>query len=345
MSNIVTEVDTAPEAVDGEHVASPETTTDMNQEALAKLFANDHLDDATDEETITGDEEVEKPASEDVAKSETEEEEISLNEEVSEEETETKEPESKSEVPDWVQPRIDKLTAQRKAAEERSLELEARLKATESKEQPVNSVDQTTNVSQLDDLEKQAIEAEEQVEDLLETKPLYERDDYDNENPYWLVGDEKMTREQLINIKKNARKAYRAIPARRKFLELKAETDVKLEKVSFFSDPEHPYYEKTQAALSSPVFKMLEEKIPNAKATVYLMIRGMQADDAEMAKSSKKVPSNPAPIIKSTPASKAATDTATSPQPSNNTDAERKRNRRILNSGNVSSSDAALLFR
>ena len=340
MSNTI-EVDTAPEAVDVENVVSTETPTEMNQEALAAMFAREETSNVQDEETSASDSKVEEPASDTDLTSQPEEEEESFT---IKDETDSKEIEAKSGTPDWVQPRLDKLTAQRKAAEERAEALEAKLVEKASQES-ASSLDHMTSISQLDELERQAIQAEDEVEDLLETDPEYAENDYDNENPYWLVGDEKMSREQLINIKKNARKAFRAVPAKRKFLEEKTNVDANLEKISFFSDPKDPWYGKAQELLSSQVYTDMEIKIPDAKVLAYLIIKGLQVEEVERGNKPSQQTVKPTQIIKSTPASKAAIDTATSPNPLSDSDNIRKRNKIILSSGNVSSEEAALLFR
>ena len=348
--SILTEVDVAPEATGEENVGSPiKPSTGLTQSDLANVFSQGVKRDVPDKETDTGDTlKVEKPASEPDSESESDDEDSSLTvedsvdsepEEIQDEKS--SDDKEESEEPTWFRKRIDKITAQRKDAEERVTALEKKLEEKEAKETPVNSVEQVMNLDQLNALEQQAIDAEDQVDDLLETEPKYD----DDGEAYWQVGENKMTRKQLIDIRKNARQAFRSVPTRKQFLQQKAQYDATAEKYPYMSDPSHPYYGKAQETLNNKMFKDMETQHPGMKIAVAAMMEGLISWDekAKQAKAQKAPAPKPA-TIKSTPTSRAATDQgAAIPAPTTESN-ERKRIDNLKKFGNVQGTEAVANF-
>jgi tetratricopeptide (TPR) repeat protein len=342
-----TEVDAQPKTAGEEYVdSSTNATTEITHDGLARMFGRPEVEDAETQKDTSEITEVEEPASDPETDSEPDEdEESSLTDEITDEVEQDTEPEEtgdKTQEPAWFRKRIDKLTAQRKEQEERVAQLEKKLEEKEEQETPVNTVDQVLDLKRLEELEKQALMAEEQIDETLDQDPKYDEDG----EAYWQLGNNKLSKKQLIDIRKNARQAYRAVPARKEFLKQKAVTDENVSKLPMFSDPKDPYYDLVQQTLKSPIYRELESKIPDAKASVYLMMRGKMAIDAEV-EAAKKPKQKSAVPPKPPPSStgRASTDVGTVAPQSTPSEKIIKRKQSLLKSGNVSSEDAVALFR
>jgi hypothetical protein len=253
--------------------------------------------------------------------------------------TSEKEVEQESNDPEWYVKRIDKITAQNKAREE---ELEARIASLEEgKPQETPTIDQVTSVEQLDQLEQQAQDAEDQVDEILDGDPEYDGDG----NAVWVVGDQKLTKSQLIDIRKNARQTYRAIPKKRQVIAQVSNYRQAVEKeYSFFTDETDPYYEFAQQTINSPMLKKLELEFPEAAGVAALAVRGKMAVDAEakVKEAPKKLAKKA--TIKSTPP-KAPVDTGTVAQPRTPEESATKQTRKLIRTGNVSSKQAINIFK
>jgi hypothetical protein len=251
----------------------------------------------------------------------------------------SQEVEQESNDPEWYVKRIDKITAQNKAREE---ELEARIASLEEgKPQETPTIDQVTSVEQLDQLEQQAQDAEDQVDEILDGDPEYD----DDGNAVWVVGDQKLSKSQLIDIRKNARQTYRAIPKKRQVLTHVSNYRQAVEKkYSFFTDETDPYYEFAQQTINSPMLKKLELEFPEAAGVAALAVRGKMAEDAEAKaqETPKKVAKKT--TIKSTPP-KAPVDTGTVAQPRTPEESATKQTRKLIRTGNVSSKQAINIFK
>jgi hypothetical protein len=333
------QVDTLPEEVGVDDALK---TSEIDQAGLAAMFAGP-ADDIPEEAPEVSDPQDEKPADESVAESEPEEEssEEPEEEEAVAEEEQPEEEEAEDEEPPWFRKRFNKLTAQRKQAEERVAELESKLAAQEKESSPASTVEEVTTFKELDALEKQALDAEDQIDELLDAEPKYD----DDGNAYWEIGDNQLSKKQLIQIRKNARTAFRAIPTRREFLKQQESVEKTVESIPFFNDEDHPYYAVAQETLNSAIYKELAAKIPDAKAAVALMVRGKMAIDAESKnKNSKQVKSDPKPKIPAKTTSKAVSDTGTVRAPVKPEASYRKQLKETVRTGNVGVKDLAQFF-
>lgn len=327
--------------------ASTETTgKSISGSELANMFATPPAPDAPEEEPIASDtEQVEKPASEPEESTEPTEDNsendssLTVDSDSQESDSEEKEVEQESNDPEWYVKRIDKITAQNKAREE---ELEARITSLEEgKPQETPTIDQVTSVEQLDQLEQQAQDAEDQVDEILDGEPEYD----DDGNAVWSVGDQKLSKSQLIDIRKNARQTYRAIPKKRQAITQVSNYRQEVEKeYSFFTDETNPYYEFAQQTINSPMLKKLELDFPEAAGVAALAVRGKMALDAEA--KAQEMPKKVAKkaTIKSTPP-KAPVDTGTVAQPKTPEESATKQTRKLIRTGNVSSKQAINIFK
>jgi hypothetical protein len=220
--------------------------------------------------------------------------------------------------------------------------LEARIASLEEgKPQETPTIDQVTSVEQLDQLEQQAQDAEDQVDEILDGDPEYDGDG----NAVWVVGDQKLTKSQLIDIRKNARQTYRAIPKKRQVIAQVSNYRQAVEKeYSFFTDETDPYYEFAQQTINSPMLKKLELEFPEAAGVAALAVRGKMAVDAEakVKEAPKKLAKKA--TIKSTPP-KAPVDTGTVAQPRTPEESATKQTRKLIRTGNVSSKQAINIFK
>lgn len=332
-------VDAAPEATGETNVeVSSKPTGNKSVKDVETMFSISTPQDAPEETPDTSDDEVEEPAS--ITEEETEPEVEEATEET--EETESTEEEEESSLkddnePEWFKKRINKITAQRKEAEEKIAALEAKLQEVSDEPQKVATVETITDVKALEKLEQDALDAEDQVDAILDEEPEYNSDG----DAYWKVGDKELSKSDLINIRKNARQTLRAIPKRKNFVAEQSKANEAVDSLPFFSDPEDPYYELAQATLKQPIYTELASKIPDAKAAVALMVRGKMAIDAEQAEAKKKTAKKT--VIKSTPP-KAPADTGTVAPASTPEDQSRKSRRKLLKSGNVNRKQAVDLF-
>jgi hypothetical protein len=309
---------------------------------LANMFATPPAPDAPEEPQDDNDDESrEEPVIEPVEESEPTEDNSDNDENgsLTINDTSEKEVEQESNDPEWYVKRIDKITAQNKAREE---ELEARIASLEEgKPQETPTIDQVTSVEQLDQLEQQAQDAEDQVDEILDGDPEYDGDG----NAVWVVGDQKLTKSQLIDIRKNARQTYRAIPKKRQVIAQVSNYRQAVEKeYSFFTDETDPYYEFAQQTINSPMLKKLELEFPEAAGVAALAVRGKMAVDAEakVKEAPKKLAKKA--TIKSTPP-KAPVDTGTVAQPRTPEESATKQTRKLIRTGNVSSKQAINIFK
>lgn len=349
MSKVSTEVDTDLNAVDdGGNVALATESAEINQSQLKNLFRES--DEETVEDRIETEEtedtnvlEDDEPVGDSLETSDLEEEESSQAEDDNDEEEEDSK--DSDDEPEWFKKRIDKLTSQRKQAWDIVDKLEKRVKELESKEEKdesspfnVNSIDDPT---ELEDLEKRAIQAQDEVDDLLETDPKYD----DDGEAYWIANNKRMTRKELIEIRKNARNTERSIPKRREYLRQKTAIDKETEKLPYFSDPENPLYDLAQETLNSEFYRTIR-KFPEAKAIVSLMMDGYIFRAAQKQKTDKKDVKVPAKetFIKSSPKGKAAGDTGTSVPEVTPQKSYRKKLEKAKNQGGISQKALATFF-
>jgi len=332
--------DTAPEAVGQEANtdALTETVGNITGSDLANVFATPQsvVEDAPEEEPIDSAQEDEEPAVEPEQDSEPEEtpQDSSLTEEEDTTEEEEADPFEGSDLPIGVQKRINSLTKRLRDAEE-TIDKLGEQPAAEP--EPVSTVDQATTESELETLEQQAIDAEDQIDELLEGEPKYD----DEGNAYYQVGDQKLTKSDLFTIRKNARNTYRAIPKRKAFIESQQKTEAQLNELPYFSDPEDPYYELAQKTLKQPLYQELKGKIPDAKAAVALMVEGyIRRDELNKKKTAPKKKA----VIKSTPP-RAPVETNTVVPPQTEEESGLKRKRKLIASGNVDRNQTVNLFR
>ena len=342
MSSETTEVEATPEVAVKD---VNERFTGLDQSALAKRFSAATEVDVPEEVEDTSDiTEVEEPASEVKADSEPDEEEDSITEDDIEdvEGVDEEALKGKEKPPVWWKERLDKYARQRRKVEDELLILKNKLDEREQEVKPVGTVDQVTDLAELTKLEQQAMEAQDTVDELLDTEPTFN----DEGEAVWKIGDNELTKKQLIDIRKNARTSFRAIPERKRFLEQKSKTEANMEKISFFSDPQDPYYKFAQDTLNSKLYKDIQNMHPDAKAAVALMIKGKMAIDAEQNKTEAKAAVKTPSKLKSTVTGKAATDTGTTAPTQSNDDLRRKRIDKLKKTpGGVDSAQAVDLFR
>ncbi len=348
------EVDTDPNMVEGENAAPTKMTAEIGKSELEDLFAQvaeeevevqeDHVKEV-EEEDVSEIDEVDEPADEPQEASEPED--VESSQEESEDDESEAEEEGTEEEPAWFLKRVNTLTSQRKLAEKRIVELESKIDALDAKEKdetPSSGVDSVNNIEDLSKLEDNAIQAEDQIDELLETEPEYN----DNGDAYWSVDGKQWSRKDLIAARKNARTTFRAIPRRKELLNKREAYDKQVEDEPYFTDENHPFYQTAQAALKGDFFRENVNRFPETKAVFSLMIKGAMAEAAQKQSKEKKnnikVPAKE-PVLKSTPKSKAAGDTGTVKASSTPEKSQRRRIDKILSKRSVNKAGAVELFK
>jgi hypothetical protein len=268
--------------------------SDTSNQGLESWIENHILGDLTEEKEVDPEHSAETPPEEDLEKTEDEplEEEPKEPEEP---ETEDKEPEAEEPKPDPIQKRIDKLTAQKKAAEEKAAELEEKLAKQEPQKEIVltpSKADPLSDVLSVSDLEKRTETVERLREHCLRNPDGFT---YTQDGKDIFVTPEEV-REHIVETDRSLRKD---IPARQKWLDQYAASVADAKKIfPALFDSRTAEYQTAQGMLNHlPELK----RIPSYNYVIGCAILGektiqanaTKAKTAKVDTSKDKVPTTP----------------------------------------------------